>query len=277
MKYRYVYKTSDGVRHQERMEAPSREAVFSILRERGIRAIKVEAEDGSKANGEIRVSGVRRRVAVALMAAVGIMAGLSGWLLSSRSVSENAVSVKSDAEERTCPAKPLPRQEIRGNRERLADAATNLFATAAEAYLSQFAEPGRAFGGEAPAELVADGPRLLQILGAPVLIRENAFTEWVDLARMTEWIKREMREYLRGGGKADEYLRLLHDRQRSEIDAREKAERRLRQLLVDKGTNQAAIYDYWLKANACLQAMGISPLPMPSELRNFQQPLDMDD
>lgn len=277
MKYRYAYKTSDGVRRQDQMEAPSREAVFSALRERGIRAIKVEAEDGSKANGEIRVLGVRRRMAVALIAAVGALAGVSGWMLSSRSASGNAATAKSDAVGRIRPAKPLPRQEIRGDRERLAGAATNLFTTAAEVYLSQFAEPGRAFGGEVPAELVSDGSRLLQILDTPVQVRETAFTEWVDLVRMTEWIKREMRAYLQGGGKAGEYVRLLHDRQQSEIDARDKAERRLRQLLVDKGTNPAAIFDYWLKANARLQAMGISPLPMPSELRSFQQSLEADD
>ena len=277
MKYRYVYKTSDGVRRQEQMEAPSREAVFSLLRERGIRAIKVEAEDGSKANGEVRVSGVRRRVAVVLMVLAGVLAGVSGWMLSTRSASGNAVSAKTGAEERTYPAKPLPRQEIRGNRERLAGTATNLFATAAEAYLSQFAEPGRAFVGEVPAELVSDGPQLLEMLNTPVRVRESAFTEWIDLVRMTEWIKREMRAYLQGGGKAGEYVRLLHERQQSEIDAREKAERRLRQLLVDKRTNPTAIFDYWLKANARLQAMGISPLPMPSELRSFQQTLEADD
>ena len=36
------------------MEAESREAVFKALREKGIKAIKVVAADGSKANGEVR-------------------------------------------------------------------------------------------------------------------------------------------------------------------------------------------------------------------------------
>ena len=52
MKYTYAYKTSDGVRHEDAMDASSREEVFVALRARGIRAIKVVAEDGSKANGE---------------------------------------------------------------------------------------------------------------------------------------------------------------------------------------------------------------------------------
>jgi len=54
MKYTYAYKTSNGARHEAAMEAESREAVFAALRARGIKAIKVVAADGSKANGEVR-------------------------------------------------------------------------------------------------------------------------------------------------------------------------------------------------------------------------------
>ena len=62
MTYTYVYKTSDGARHEDAMDAPSREAVFEALRARGIRPIKVVAADGSKANGE-KEEGRRRGVA----------------------------------------------------------------------------------------------------------------------------------------------------------------------------------------------------------------------
>jgi len=43
MKYTYIYKTSDGVRHEAAMDAPSREVVFETLRKQGIKAIKVIA------------------------------------------------------------------------------------------------------------------------------------------------------------------------------------------------------------------------------------------
>ena len=52
MTYTYAYKTSDGARHEGSMDASSREEVFTVLRARGIRPIKVVAADGSKANGE---------------------------------------------------------------------------------------------------------------------------------------------------------------------------------------------------------------------------------
>ena len=57
------------------MEAPSREFVFKALREKGIKAIKVVAADGSKANGEIR--GFRLRTVIA----VGVVAAVLGFLL----------------------------------------------------------------------------------------------------------------------------------------------------------------------------------------------------
>ena len=70
MKYTYAYKTSDGVRHEASMDAESREAVFAALRAKGIKAIKVVAADGSKANGEIR--GVRKRIVFLIAVTVAI-------------------------------------------------------------------------------------------------------------------------------------------------------------------------------------------------------------
>jgi len=60
------------------MEADSRDAVFVELRRRGIRAIKVVAADGSKANGAVRVI-TRKRVvfaALGLGLAVGVTLAL---------------------------------------------------------------------------------------------------------------------------------------------------------------------------------------------------------
>lgn len=72
MKYFYAYKTSDGKRHEAEIDAASREAVFESLRAQGIRAIKVVAADGSKANGEVR--GARTHV-LAFSVAAAILAG----------------------------------------------------------------------------------------------------------------------------------------------------------------------------------------------------------
>jgi len=47
MRFAYSYKTSDNVRHEAEIDAPSRDAAFAALREMGIRPIKVVAEGGA--------------------------------------------------------------------------------------------------------------------------------------------------------------------------------------------------------------------------------------
>lgn len=79
MKFTYAYKTSDGVRHEDSIEAKSRDEVFATLRGRGIRAIKVFAADGSKANGEMR--GVRKRVLFAAAVFAAVVAGSAVYWL----------------------------------------------------------------------------------------------------------------------------------------------------------------------------------------------------
>ena len=90
MKYIYAYKTSDGTRHQSSMNADSREEVFISLRARGIKAIKVVAADGSKANGEIR--GVRKRVVFGSAVAAAIVAAVSVYFAFTIGVAETATS-----------------------------------------------------------------------------------------------------------------------------------------------------------------------------------------
>ena len=74
MKYTYAYKTSDGTRHEATMVAQSRDEVFAELRKQGIKAIKVVAGDGSKANGEVR--GVRKRTVAIIVAAASIIVAI---------------------------------------------------------------------------------------------------------------------------------------------------------------------------------------------------------
>ena len=91
MRYTYAYKTSDGTRHEALMEARCREDVFSELRKRGIKAIKVVAADGSKANGEVR--GVRKRVVAAIVLGVAVLAGGIAFFLGE---SNNRTAEQSD-------------------------------------------------------------------------------------------------------------------------------------------------------------------------------------
>lgn len=75
-RFTYIYRTSEGERREEAMDAASRDGVFAALRERGIRPIKVLAEDGSKANGAIVRQGVGKRVLAGVVVAV-LAAGIA--------------------------------------------------------------------------------------------------------------------------------------------------------------------------------------------------------
>lgn len=281
MKYEYVYKSSDGVRHVGEMIAPSRDEAFQTLRAKGIRPIKVTAADGSKENGEVRVVGVRKRVTVVLVV-VSIALGMTfGSYYVTRTnepyLTDNAaVEFVQPAHQAIKIAKPLPRQMIQGDRSRIENLPTNLFSTVAEAYLARFAEPGRDFGGVIASTLATNDVALLEMLNAPIHIAADEFSEHLDLKRITAGIKREMRQYIRGGGTPQEYLTELVMRQQKEISYRRKASQKLAQMITGENADLQAAYDYWLKANAQLQSMGIYPLPLPEALLNLQTPLGFD-
>ncbi len=275
MRYEYAYKTSDGARHVEEIECHSREEAFETLRARGIRPIKVVAKDGTKANGA-SPSGARvspRSAAVAVAVAAAAAACLT-WLLA------DYADAPADAPAPVLRvASPLPRQEIHGDRRRIENVPTNLFDTAAERYLSRFAEPGRDFGGIVATGIAESEGRLMEVLESPIRVADDEFTEYVDLKRITAGIKREMRDYVRAGRTQAEYLAELVRRQRMEIDHRRKAQERLDEMCRGRGDAPAdcdAVYDFWLRANAQLQSMGIYPLPFPPALRGYEPQFEIE-
>ena len=258
------------------MDAESREAVFAALRKQGIKAIKVVAADGSKANGEVR--GIRKRVLAASIAITAIVVGAFAYL---------ALRAPHSVL-RTEAARPIERQQIPGDRGRIEKALATAFDNPAEAFLARFAEPGRKFA--APE---CDWPKKADfdaILDKPILTSSGEFTESIDLKRIVLGMKREMSTYLKGGGLVSGYIRELIRRQQTEVAYRGNAEKKLNELLAPPtmGSNAVnagaeldnqlkAAYDFWLKANAQLQAFGIYPLPLPPRLRNLQMKMGLEE
>lgn len=275
MKYTYAYKTPDGVRHEDSMNASSREEVFEALRAQGVKAIKVVATDGSKANGEIR--GVRKRVVAASIVVAALAAGLIAFLVGRDAPIAPPPTVAPTPPVAYRNAKPLARQTINGDRQRIEAAAASL-TNAAERLMAAFAEPGRsvpAFAASRPADAEFEAS-----LREPIRIAETDFTEAVDLKRIVAKIKSDLRAYLADGGDIDGYLEELAKRQKLEVAYREKAEKHLARLCAfapGKKANKSEAYDYWLKANAQLQSMGIYPLPLPDALRGYEATLDLDE
>lgn len=259
------------------MVAASRDEVFRELRKQGIKAIKVVAADGSKANGEIR--GVRKRIVALVVVLTAVAAGLVVYFVgrvAGNGDPETVMTAQGPVSVVT--AMPLSRRAITGDRMRV-EAAGEIFKLKAEAFLARFAEPGRAFS--APE---SDWPSKADFDAAfktSVKYAENEYTEQIDLKRIVVGMKQEMMQYLRGGGLVSGYIRELIKRQKMEISYREKAEGHLKEMLGkfnDGGAKNAkGIYEYWLKANAQLQSMGIYTIAIPDELRNYQLSVDLNE
>jgi hypothetical protein len=264
------------------MNASSREEVFVCLRKQGIKAIKVVAADGSKANGEI--NGVRGRVVVIAVFAAALIAGVIAYFVGVVGKSEKEGQRDKG---RVFEARPISRQTIAGDRVKVSRARSDAFKSSAERFLARFAEPGRKY--VAPE---VDWPKQSDfdfILDKPVMVSESDFTETADMKRIVAGMKKEMLEYLRGEGTVRGYILELIKRQEVEIRHREKVERRLLEMLAppsvgaslgagDVLDNQLKnAYEFWLKANAQLQSLGIYSIPLPEKLRNYQLTNQLED
>ena len=293
MTFSYTYRSSDGVRHTDKISAETRDAAFSALRERGIKPIKVVAADGSKENGEGRVrGGVPKRVVAGLCVVLAlVVGGMSFWLGSRKGASEITTVITPQGPIKYTVATPLSRQVIAGDRRRIAESISSIFKFPAEVALAHFAEPGRSVdidkqGNEkgATSGIWTSEGEWKECLDTQIRIASNDLTEVVDLKRIVTGMKREMRAYLYAGGTVQEYFAELMKRQRLEVSYRERAEIRLREMLskarVEKknGTKiLAAAYGYWMKSNASLKSMGIYELPLPEALREYQTNMDFDE
>lgn len=208
MKYTYAYKTGDGTRHEDSMNASSREEVFAALRAQGIKAIKVVAADGSRANGEVR--GVRKRVVALVVALVGVPVGVGAWLAGSRSGASAAASGASSFET------DMSRRQVIGDlavvEKGLRTGWADVFEHEGERFLASFAIPGVKAGQRSTTieEITAS-------LSRHVVAAETDSIEARQIKAMVEGMKAEARKYIADGGTAVEYGRRLTERQDAEI------------------------------------------------------------
>ena len=258
MKYTYAYKTSDGVRHEDSMNAASREEVFAELRKRGIKAIKVVAADGSKANGEVR--GVRKRAVAALVALAAVCAGVVAYFGGTRTAAVVAAN----------PMAVSPRHQIYGD-PAIMEAFErgdfgDVFSRDGDKMLAIFAQPGRLmcakgtnprllsanataqFADYAKNELAAD---------KDILISTGETREIRELKQIVNGIRDEMRTYLaNGNGTPRSFWRRLNERTLSEMQI---YERTCRELEKEKSP------EVWEQKNEALRRLGLRTIPLPEE------------
>ena len=261
MKYTYAYKTSDGMRHEDMMNAASREEVFAELRKRGIKAIKVVAADGSKANGEMR--GVRKRAVAALVVLAAISAGVVAFFSGTRTaavVAANSAAVS-------------PRHQIYGDPAIVETFErgdfSNVLTREGDRLLAVFAQPGRLMcaRGVNPRRWVVGNGELGTVFEAyaknelaankDIQISTGETREIRELKQMVNGIRDEMRTYLaNGNGTPRSFWRRLNERTLSEIQIYERTKRELEK----EQSTQA-----WEEKNEALRRLGLRTIPFPNE------------
>ena len=250
MKYTYAYKTSDGTRHEASMDAESREAVFAALRKQGIKAIKVVAADGSKANGEIR--GVRKRVLAASVVGAAVLAGVVVYLLQSP-----IPNPQSPADFLTAQTRRQVVGDVVVVEKGIKEGWAEVFPEEGERFFASFAIPGVPAGQRSTTEA-----EISAALSRTVEAKPDDGIEARQIKAMVEGMKDELRRYLAKGGKIAGYGRRIVRRQEEEIAYYNRAKAEIENAQKSK-MPEAQLNALWEKRNESLRQMGVKLVPMP--------------
>ena len=245
MKYTYAYKTSDGIRHEDSINASSREEVFEALRAKGIKAIKVMAADGSKANGEVR--GVRKRVVAVLVALAAVCAGVIAYLGGERTGASVAPEFETSETRRQVIGDVAVIEK--GIRTGWAD----VFEREGDRFLASFAIPGIAAGQRSTSE-----EEIRRVLDRKVEAKPTDSIEIRQIKAMVEGMKEEARRYLAAGGTVVGYGRRLVERQDAEIAIYNRVKAEIEALR--KGKSAEELETLIEERNDELRNLGIKPI-----------------
>lgn len=241
MKFRYQYRTKDNKLHHGEVSAPNRDAVYVLLREKGIRPSRVEEAPGFL--NAVLGKGKRWIAIVSLVVLVLILVCV---LILLRQANKDLVieSMDKDVYER--------RSQIYGDpgvlRECSAQKWGNVFDSAGDRLLAAFAVPGNVGVSSSSKDLSMEESSFLACVQTNVVVSANDLAEVAKMKRMVNWMKREARTYLSSGGTVRSYIERLQERQREELDVFYRMKK-----ILQNSQNEAQ----WRDVNSRLRAMGL--------------------
>jgi len=246
VKYNYIFKTRDGVRHEGAIEAPSRDEAFAVLRKEGIRPIKVVASDGSRANGEIR--GVRKRIVILISLSVAVASGFIFYFLGDSNIRTFEHSNIS------------PRHQVIGDPaiidKGIRTGWSDVFAEEGERFFASFAIPGVKAG-----QRNTTVEELKAALKREVRAQDTDGLEAQQIKAMVEGMKEEARRYIAAGGTLVEYGQRLTERQDAEIAIATQVKDELE--TANKTLSSTDFMALWERRNDELRNLGLRTLPLP--------------
>ncbi len=248
------------------MNAASREEVFAELRKQGIKAIKVVAADGSKANGEVR--GVRKRAVAALVALAALVVGVVAYLGGTRTAA--VVAANSAVNSAAKSAAISPRHQIYGDPAIMETLERGDFReylpSDGDKLLAIFAQPGKLMcaRGTNPRHLAQETMSAFEayakngiIAEKDIIISDDDPREIRELKQIVNGMREEMREYLENGnGTPRSFWRRLNERTLSEMRIYERTKRELEK---EQST------EVWEQKNEALRKLGIRTIPNPKD------------
>lgn len=246
MKFRYCYRTRDNVEHWADIRASSREAVFSVLKAKGIRPGRV-----IEAPGFFNFFfGKGKRWAAIVLLAVGLLVSLI-WGVRAR---QDVVSMEETL-------------DVATRRQLIGDAAviemgiktgwSNVFQYEGEQFLASFAVPGMIVGKKNTSE-----SEIRQALSRKVGIDRDDGIEVRQIKAMVEGMKGELRAFLKNGGTIVEYGERLVQRQEQEIQYYNRAKAEIDAAFAS-GMEPGRLVALWEERNNSLRRMGIRLVSLP--------------
>ena len=233
------------------MNAASRDEVFKELRKKGIKAIKVVAADGSKANGEIR--GIRKRVLVASVIAAAFLAGALVYFLQPKIPGNQTPTDFLTSQ---------TRRQVVGDaviiEKGIKDGWSDVFELEGERFLASFAIPGVPAGQRNTTEQALQEA----LAREDVRGKRDEGMEARQIRAMVEGMKIELRQFLAKGGTVAAYGRKLVQRQEQELHYFYIVQKELQNAAQSK-MPQKQLQELWEKRNDELRQMGIKLVPMP--------------
>ena len=243
------------------MNAASREEVFAELRKRGIKAIKVVAADGSKANGEVR--GVRKRAVAALVALAAVCAGVVAYFGGTRTAAVVAANSATSSPRHQIygdPAimEPIERGDFGGILPREGDKMLAIFAQPGKLMCAKGANPRRWVTGNAERGTVFEAYAKDELdADKDIQIAAEDSREVRELKQIVNGMREEMRGYLaNGNGTAKSYWRRLNERTLEEMRIYDRTKRELE-------NEKSSVV--WEQKNEALRTLGLRTIPLPEE------------
>ena len=229
MKFSYSYKMSDGIRREGTIDAPSRDDAFTALRKEGIRPIKVSAVEKPDATAASARAKSRRSIFIGI--GVGLLIAAAVWGLLTIRIPVIAPAAPPPPTVRPAPtvpepqsqssfaAKPRPRRWLEHRTE---FDYNRIFSHPSEAYLARFAEPGTMPKGNTPPLTETLKEDMLDCLADDILLSPDEDENEAMLKRIVVGLKSEVELMLGSGMTVEEVLARLEERQKMEIEHRER-------------------------------------------------------